>query len=428
MTYDDIEREVRQFQRSWKGIGQLQKCYSSSRFISIALRESGKTSYLIFGRGKGYEGFWVSSKQIPSVIRKKDKLLEYIRKHIGGARLLNIQADALDRIIYIKYQKFGRECTFGLFYKGRQLYFANEFYDIKSDKMKVFCSWDSNLVSESVEEAFNLAGRVKQDRIVGERDDQLIGELLDTEVKEGVDPVKDVRSKKFINRKYKNIKSDLDRAKNWLKLRDYIETNSNFDTLPKKSVICGFKINFKESTNFKRRDELYSKVKKLKRGEEILSGRLDEVKALLVPETATPLEKSKLEVIEPVWGKAKKSADSKTVSDATGYYLVELDDFKMGIGETAQGNDQLRKKWAKKEDWWFHLDGQPSAHIIVKVTALEEKHFKAVSKEFMKVCGLKTSEINLLYTQVKNLKGISKSPGSVNYKKEKRLRVYLDED
>tara|TARA_Y100000780_G_scaffold232593_1_gene268237 strand:+ start:93402 stop:94694 length:1293 start_codon:yes stop_codon:yes gene_type:complete len=428
MTYDDIVGQVRQFQTSWKGIGQLQKCYSSSRFISISLRESGKSTYLIFGRGKGFEGLWLSEKQIPSVIRKKDRFLEYLRKHLGGARLLGIEVDQLDRIIYIKYQKFGRECIFGVFYKGRQLLFANKYYSQKLDTMKILCSWDPKFNPDSIVEAFDSVGRTKQEKLERNKCCTQIVELLEEEIEEGVDPVKDKRSKNFINRKYKNIKDDLEKNKEWVKLRDYIEKNSDFDLLPKKTKICGFKINFQEKSNFKRRDELYNKVKKLKRGEAILSERLKEVKGQLIPEKQEPLEKSKLDVIEPLWGKGKKENEIKKTHDSSGFYIVDYPGFKMGVGTTAHGNDQLRKNWGKKEDWWFHLDGQTSAHIIVKTDVLDEGLFKLVGKELIRVGGLQTSEVNLIYTQVKNLKGIAKSPGSVNFKKEKRLRVYLNEN
>ncbi len=42
---------------------------------------------------------------------------------------------------------------------------------------------------------------------------------------------------------------------------------------------------------------------------------------------------------------------------------------QIGVGMSARGNDQLRSKWAGKEDTWLHLDGLKSAHVVIKMAS-----------------------------------------------------------
>jgi predicted ribosome quality control (RQC) complex YloA/Tae2 family protein len=48
--------------------------------------------------------------------------------------------------------------------------------------------------------------------------------------------------------------------------------------------------------------------------------------------------------------------------------FVSADGSAIACGETAEENDELCRR-AKSRDLWFHLDGQPSAHVILSVTA-----------------------------------------------------------
>ena len=68
----------------------IQKLYSSSYFICISLRMRGETKFLYIGRGAGNEGVWLSSLRVESYLRKIDKFLEYLRKHLGSSSFVGI--------------------------------------------------------------------------------------------------------------------------------------------------------------------------------------------------------------------------------------------------------------------------------------------------------------------------------------------------
>lgn len=391
----------------------------------------GKTVYLYFGRGKGYEGFWLGQSQVPSSLRKKDQFLEYLRKHLSGARLLGLELDPEDRILYISYQKFGQECRLGLFYNGRKMYFANLFYNQKTSSMQIFRSWKKGETSEgSISDAFLEVGKKNQDKSVSSKKMRTIEELLLEEEKEALKSDKQsVKEKKFLSRKARNIEGDLSKTKKWPLLKEWLESRENLESLGMKAEVAGVKIKFREKTHFKRRDEVYEKIKKMKRGQKIQEARLHEANLAAQGKasgSSPDVAKSILEIIKPVWSKNTQDDSPKTSVEAGGYKVFSEDGVEIGVGLTAKGNDQLRKVWAKKTDWWFHLDSETSAHVIVKTSdgIVSPGLIEKVAKHMKKTSQADGEELNLIYTQVKNLKGVAGSPGAVTYKKEKRVRVY----
>ena len=104
----------------------------------------------------------------------------------------------------------------------------------------------------------------------------------------------------------------------------------------------------------------------------------------------------------------------------------------LGIGKNAKGNDFLRKNWASAEDYWFHLEGYKSTHAIVNRSSLSDLSnfiIEVIASLMVDHSSLKISEIPLIMTQVKNLKGLKGVAGSVRYKKEKyRVVSYIKEE
>ena len=85
------------------------------------------------------------------------------------------------------------------------------------------------------------------------------------------------------------------------------------------------------------------------------------------------------------------------------------------------------KAFAKKNDLWLHLDGHKSGHMFVKgdrEPRMDE--LSVLGSALVDYSGLKIADIPLLFTQVKNLKGVKGVAGMVNYKKEKHLLVIYD--
>ncbi len=63
--------------------------------------------------------------------------------------------------------------------------------------------------------------------------------------------------------------------------------------------------------------------------------------------------------------KSAKNAPKARTDELAGVEVFYYDDAKICVGKSARANEELLK-WAKKNDWWFHLQGVPSAHIIVR--------------------------------------------------------------
>jgi predicted ribosome quality control (RQC) complex YloA/Tae2 family protein len=187
------------------------------------------------------------------------------------------------------------------------------------------------------------------------------------------------------------------------------------------------KIKFEGELNpYERRNLVFQKIKKLKRGEGILSQRLENVKELLSGKKTETNKTSQLPIIKPVWGKEELD-ESKTIQEntETGYKIFKFDHFQIGVGLTAHGNDQLRSKWANKEDLWLHMDGLKSAHVIVKSennAVMSPENLNLAASILAHFSHFNDSWVPIIHTQVKNLKGVTGAPGMVIYKKEKHLR------
>lgn len=398
---------------------QIQKIYSSSYYISFQIRIPSKNLFVFVGRGHGIEGVWCGKVQIPSSLRKKDRFLEYLRKHIAGCRLLNIQMDDLDRGFKIIFSKWRRECELYFHYSGRDLYFQTKIWSDKKNNFEYFQSWKGKVDLDDMSyENFNEMGRKEiEDKETLSREkttEQLINEELNKASSQGVSS----KSKKFLKRKLKNIEGDLKRVRNYKDLEKIID-DKDFAELETKTKIFDVKFNFKTESRYSRRDEVFKKIKKLKKAEEILRLRLIDTEIKLnTSEKELSKEENKLKVIEPIWKIDKKEAVVQSVDE---YFIEEFEGLKVGVGKSSKGNDQLRSKFASKDDWWFHLSDRPSSHIVVK--GLEQINGDVLNYVGERFCLLEScDEADLVYTQIRHLKSIKGKSGLVKYKKEKYFR------
>ncbi|MDH5414937.1 MAG: NFACT RNA binding domain-containing protein, partial [Flavobacteriaceae bacterium] len=233
---------------------------------------------------------------------------------------------------------------------------------------------------------------------------------------------------KFLSRKKKKIMQDLDKIKSIEGFEKIAIENNALNELPRELEINNVKLKFKESEHYKRRDELYKKVKKLKKAKGILTIRLKDTELKLEENTKEKII-NKLTPVSPVWKSAIKKA-IEVKSTGKKYKILNLEKYTIGVGESAQGNDQLRKEWATKNDIWFHLDGDKSSHIIVKLknSVLDMDLLAVIAQIMIESSKLDYTEANLVYTAVKNLKGVKGVPGKVIYKKEKRVKVECDKN
>lgn len=428
--YLDLEKQVKNIKEKSLSQGQIQKLYSTAYYISLSIRAPGKTWHLYLGRGGGFEGMWLSDSPPPSVLRRKDNFLEYLRRHLSSCSFLDVNLDRFDRIVKLTYQKFGREQSFLWFWKGRKLYFLHHYMDQPESPFKILLSWrNKSFIPES--DSSDLFSYFDE---IGRRQDMnhdlvssqipMMDILLAEELKAA--QLKDVTSvPTFLQRKKENIQADLRKAEQWHKLQALLDKHHPLESMYELKMEDQ-KIKFEGELNpYERRNLVFEKIKKLKRGEKILRERLEQVEEQLTGKELVKPKESKIPMIRPIWGEETKVSNVQPQKATENYRVFNTEDCQIGVGLNAHGNDQLRSRWATKEDQWIHLDGLKSTHVIIKLSGS-----KTISSELLNLGASVVAHfshfhdewIPIIYTQVKNLKGVSGAPGMVVYKKEKHLR------
>jgi predicted ribosome quality control (RQC) complex YloA/Tae2 family protein len=97
-------------------------------------------------------------------------------------------------------------------------------------------------------------------------------------------------------------------------------------------------------------------------------------------------------------------------------------------GKTDQDNDRLSLKIARPNDWWFHVKGLPSSHVVLRVPAGEEP-----DRETLKAAAAvaawhskkrQARQVAVSCTQARYVsKPRGTKPGTVEIRKEKVLMV-----
>jgi predicted ribosome quality control (RQC) complex YloA/Tae2 family protein len=429
--YLDLEKQVKVLKENNLNQGQIQKIYSTSFYISITIRALGKNWHILLGRGGGYEGLWLSEHAPQSAIRRKDTFLEYLRKHLSSCGFLGISIDQYDRIIKLDYQKYGQINSILWFWKGRQLYFLHKFQEAPGSPIKLVKSWRGKsaiLLDDSIGlfDQFDEVGRqVEMKHDLFTKDIPEATTLLEEEAK--LANIQLVNSApQFLLRKKENIKEDLRKAKQWEKLQSILDKGDSLENIYELKI-DDQKIKFEGELNpFERRNLIYTKIKKLKRGVSILTERLNSVDDELIGKKTIEKKTNQIVIIKPVWGEEKKSPTLKIdQKESVNYRVYSIEEIQYGVGLNAIGNDQLRNKWANKGDQWIHLDGIKSAHVVVKLPTgriLTAEVLNLAASIVAYFSQYNSDWIPIVHTQVKNLKGVTGNAGMVIYKKEKHLR------
>lgn len=428
--YSDLKDIISSDQMKRLQGGQIQKIYSTANYLSLAIRAPGKTSHLYLGRGAGHEGLFLSDKAPVSAIRQRERFLEYLRKHLSSCTFRGVEIDEYDRIAVIKYQKFGRLQQLGLFWKARKLYFAHLFQEGPEQGQRLLLSWTNKSMGltenfVSLFDYFDEVGRSQDlDRESRGNTGSIEAELEQEEKQLQLGQL--IYKPNFIQRKIYNITEDLKRAQQWKELQQFLDSGA--EVWDYEFSVGEHKFKFMADLNqYERRNIIYDKIKKLKRGEKILTERLAQAQKLLGENKAAQFKP--LPITQVSWGVEKKLHLKKIVA-VNEYKLIKTNFGSVAWGLTSQGNDQLRNKWAHKDDWWFHLDGHKSSHLIVKSdNILTPDQLEIVASILAHVSSFKGEWIPVIFTQVKNLKAISGRPGMVVYKKQKHIncrRVDVD--
>jgi predicted ribosome quality control (RQC) complex YloA/Tae2 family protein len=429
--YLDLQKQVKDISEHNLAYGQIQKIYSTSFFISFSIRSPGKTWHLYLGRGAGQEGAWLHDEAPLPALRRKDTFLEYLRKHISSCSFVSMEVDQFDRILKLSYQKYGQLQTILFFWKARKLYFLHHYQEAPETPFKILMSWHGkafvpNADLASFYDFFNEVGRrTDMDHDLRSSSSSTISQLLQDEMIAA--KLKGMNSAPtFLQRKITNIEEDLNRTKQWDQMQEMLDKDESLQMYELK--VGAHKIKFEGDLNaFERRNLLFEKIKKLKRGEGILNQRLLDAKDLLAGKKVESKSASTLAITKPIWGKEVQKEGTVKVKtpEKEDYRVFKFDNFTIGVGLSSFGNDQLRNKWANKEDVWIHLDGQKSAHAIIKLQTSQ-----AITPDIINLGATIVAHfshfnddwIAIVHTLVKNLKGVTGSPGMVIYKKEKHLR------
>lgn len=362
--------------------------------------------------------------------------MDLLRYQLANVEVLAIEQLYNDRGVSICFRKNGNQNLFNFFWKGRELYFQFKFYDLKKESWKILNSWegfekfyDENEITwlESLKEA----GLVEKFQDKGKESKTDINLILLNEYKKLEKLNGGKKSESKLKRKVKNIQQDLKKIDEALEIYNFID-GLNFEDLQEKYSYKNFKIKFGYGlTSFEKRDKLFDKLKKLKIAQKTQIKRFKESQEKLknssMGDDDTQFSKS-LDITKPFWRMDKSKQKQSVASKSENYHEYLLPSgFRFVVGMNTSGNDEIRNKWAKKNDLWFHLDGDKSAHLICKAELLSQLTQEEV--EILASCLSDYSrddkmEVSFFYTQVKNLKGLKGQKGSVLFKKEKYNKVY----
>ena len=384
---------------------------------------------LYLGRGAGEEGLILSDQAPASEYRIKDTFVEFLRSNFKGGMVEKIQLDPKDRSVIFSFILKKEARKLGLFWGGRKLYFCLLSKN-KHGHRRLFKSWTNQYEDQEDFhfEVFNELSRggfehdqnkKPREKVLENYFNKLEGQLTQNKgTKKALKKLK-VKEKKILG-DLANTEIAFELEKKILDL-DLEEFSGNSYSYKNLKIKFPFQIN-----SHQKRDLVFDKCKRLKKAAKLLNQRLqdtkEEIKGIENSEQEKP-NLDKVKTIFPVWGKVIESKVQETKEDH--FWELKNSYFSIAVGKSSKGNDQIRSQWARKEDYWFHLDGLPSSHLILKLSkvTLDFEIMGALGSALRDQGGLDILEIPLIYTQVKNLKGVKGASGKVIYKKEKHIVV-----
>jgi hypothetical protein len=377
----------------------LQKAYTTPHFLTLSIRFPGKTVVLYIGRGNQYQGIFLADKMPPSHLRIQDRFLDYVRKNIVGTKLSKIHYNKNKMLIFFEFRKEGVIKEFHLGWNDRHLYFDQQRLDDQGD--------------------FAMPNESNHTRPLLTLEDYLKSKNFDESKK-----VVQKKKEKFLHKKIENIKKDIEKNMRWKLIEEKLAAET-IDLNGIEVVVCGEKIKFPNCKNeWQKKDQIYKKIKKLRKGEELQLIRLKE----------TEMEQSKAKsgvvefvltkevAIQPCWPNQKISMKNDQLN--ANVKQIMLGKIAGVVGLDSSGNDFIRNG-EKKDYYWFHLENLKGAHCILKtddISQLGQIELSAIASMLRDLSHLEILEVPVLFTQLKNIKGIKGAQGSVTVKKGKHLR------
>ncbi len=324
-------------------------------------------------------------------------------------------------LLHFKTEHTDNSFLFG--YKERQLFFA------KQTKDEIYTSWNGETVkSDNILSLVDPFGPDKAQN--SSQKVAMIEDYLKAEQKKVSGQPVQKKKEKFLSRKIDNITHDLEEVKNWSLIEDDLK-EERIDLSADELKIHGQKIKlYGMNSPWLKRDVIFKKIKKLKKAEEILTTRLSESQEEFenVKRGDFEFEVTKEKVIQPLWI-THASKQSKSQNSEYNIKNFKLKNLTGVIALDAASNDYIRTI-CSKDHYWFHIENYPGSHCIVKTddfSKLSLDDLAAIASLLRDYSRLEIREIPVLYSQLKNVKGMKGVKGEVIIKKPKHLRcLYID--
>ena len=378
------------------------------------------------GRGNGVEGFWYSEEKIKSDFRLRDRFLEFLRAHVRNEVLTGLSLDSEDRIVELSFLSKSKLL---LFFKARDLYFS--YIKEGHDTSKAFYSWKKVDEIEKMDNYFSVFDEIGRTSLDKNGEAKKITDVISLLTKNEPLELNPTKKKKFLSRKQKNILADLENVRCVNKLKDLTslpdEEISKLDS--RLEINSKIKVKLDSENPHHRRDILFLKIKKLNKAKGILEKRLldtqNEISQLKSMSVVT-----KRRPVAPFWKhlKSEKTEQNKDVSDL--FVVYDFEHYKIAVGKTARGNDEIRKSFGKSSDIWMHIENATSSHAILKLKSSNHtigiNDYKEMASLICKHSQWNSSEVSVIYSNLKNIKAVKGSPGKVIYKKERYLKIFLE--
>jgi predicted ribosome quality control (RQC) complex YloA/Tae2 family protein len=110
-------------------------------------------------------------------------------------------------------------------------------------------------------------------------------------------------------------------------------------------------------------------------------------------------------------------------------HFVLEDNWHVYIGKSGENNDELTFNYAKKQDYWFHAQGVPGSHVILKVKQKDQVPPHQILEQVAGIAAANSKSkhsatVPVIYTQVRYVSRIRNAPkGTVNTRNEKTIFV-----
>lgn len=400
----------------------------------MVLRFPGQTKYFLLGRGGSACGASFVDKNIDSQERLKDRFLDLMRYWLAGRRIYEVKSFYQGQGIHFKYNgEVAGASFFALWAKGK-LHFAITKPKSSEFEAQTLVPWHTpHLLKAHLALSDEQVMALYENHI---KANETQFSLLELDQQMAPTDRKMVKRKdKFYRRKVERISDDLEKINQLILLQEKIKEIGPND-IPEDYFQYGqYKLKLKKGLSFyQKRDFIFQKIKDYKVAKLILEKRLSHaLEDLQSKDRLESIVQKSQKAFMPEWVQEKKEHKEKMNPEAP----ESIDRYTLSDGsiichgKEARANEWLRSKWAKKEDYWFHLSDRPSGHAYLRSnqTNLSEVIMSAIGSMLAQQnLSVSHGDVHLVYTHAKNIKGIKGQLGSVTMKKTKQITLQYRQD